>query len=148
MNIKRILISQQFGPSSIALSGVFSLAHRTGRADRAGRSCRSATRKHAPLHVVGEPGAGKSGALHDVTDRLLETGVDVVLLAADRAAASNLGALRQSLGLEHEIVDVLESRPGSGPAFPIVDGLDAARAESAGRTLRDLIRLVIQDATR
>lgn len=94
--------------------------------------------------VVGEPGAGKTGALHDVAERLLEKGADLVFLAADRSAASNLGALRQSLGLEHEIVDVLESWPGSDPAYLIVDGLDAARAESAGRTLRDLIRLVVQ----
>ncbi len=95
------------------------------------------------LVVVGEPGAGKSGALYDVSEKLLAGGYDVILLAADRSAAPSLGALRQTLGLEHEVIDVLRSWPGSGPGFLVIDGLDAARQESAGRTLRDLIRLVV-----
>ncbi len=100
------------------------------------------------LVVVGEPGAGKSGALYDVSEKLLAGGHDVILLAADRSVAPSLGALRQTLGLEHEVLDVLRSWPGSGAGFLVIDGLDAARQESAGRTLRDLIRLVMEQKSR
>ncbi len=100
------------------------------------------------LVVVGEPGAGKSGALYDVAENLLVAGYDVVFLAADRSSAESMGALRQALSLQHEIIDVLKSWPGPSAAFLIIDGLDAARAESVGRTLRDLIRLVVEEAPR
>jgi hypothetical protein len=98
--------------------------------------------------VVGEPGAGKSGAVHDVAKNLLDDASEVLFLAADRSGAASLGDLRQSLGLEHEVSEVLRNWVGSGPAFLIIDGLDAARAESVGKTFRDLIRLVTQERSR
>ena len=92
------------------------------------------------LLVVGEPGAGKSGALHDLADMLLNEGHDVVFLAADHLAAGSFGELRTELGLDHELDAILSNWPGTASAFLIIDALDAARAEGVSRTLRSLIR--------
>ena len=66
--------------------------------------------------VVGEPGAGKSAALHQFAGDLVSQGQDVVYLAVDDLTGPSLGALRHDLGLEHELLDVLDgvvrSRPG------------------------------------
>ncbi|GIX08262.1 MAG: hypothetical protein KatS3mg115_2665 [Candidatus Poribacteria bacterium] len=98
--------------------------------------------------VVGEPGAGKSGALHDLVKALREEGRDCVLLAVDRIAARSLGELRQELGLDHELPEVLENLPGLKPAFLVIDALDAARGDPVGTMIRDLIRLVAQKGGR
>ncbi len=94
--------------------------------------------------VVGEPGAGKSGALHDFVQVLENDGRDVVFLAADRLAATSSGTLRVELGLEHELADVLANWPGGDAGFLVVDALDAARAATSARTLRELIQRVIE----
>jgi hypothetical protein len=67
------------------------------------------------LVVVGEPGAGKSGALHDLVKTLHDEGHDVVFLAVDRVEASSLGALRGEI----------------------------ARSETSAQTFRDLIAQVV-----
>lgn len=96
------------------------------------------------LLVVGEPGAGKSGTLHNFADALLQGGRDVVFLAVDRVAAESLGNLRHELGLAHDLVEVLANWPGQEPGFLVIDALDAARGSSTARALFDLIRLVRQ----
>lgn len=94
--------------------------------------------------VVGDPGAGKSGALVRLADRLKSQGQDYVMLAVDRLTASSDGDLRQELGLDHNLDDVLKNWVGDAPAFLIIDALDAARGGSAAQTLRHLI----EDITR
>ncbi len=94
------------------------------------------------LVVVGEPGAGKSGALHDLVEALRQRGADVVLLAVDRLAARSLGELRQELGLSRDVRDVLANWPGTEGAFLVVDALDAARDDRAADAVRELIRTV------
>ncbi len=91
------------------------------------------------LVVVGEPGAGKSGALHDLVAELVAEGRDVVFLSVDAIAAESLGELRAELGLSRDLSDVLRGWIGTEPAFLVVDALDAARSERAARTFRDLI---------
>lgn len=76
--------------------------------------------------VVGEPGAGKSGALHDLVESLAEDR-DVVFFAVDRLEARSLGELQNELSLTHEIDEILRNWPGEGPAFLVTDALDAAR---------------------
>jgi len=90
--------------------------------------------------VVGEPGAGKSGVLHELGNSL-QNGQqqDVVFLAADRLEES----LKLELGLQHDLVDVLENWSGSSAGLLIVDALDAARGSKALIVLQDLIRRVI-----
>lgn len=95
------------------------------------------------LVVVGEPGAGKSGALHDFGASLEANGRDYVYLAVDRLEARSTGALRQELGLGHDVVEVLENWTGDKPAFLITDALDAARSDATAATLRNLLAEVV-----
>jgi signal recognition particle GTPase len=92
--------------------------------------------------VLGLPGAGKSGALYELARALQKTN-DVVLLAVDQIDAASLGTLRTELGLEHDLLTVLDAWPGSGPGYVVVDALDAARSEGAIKTLQALLRAVI-----
>jgi len=121
--------SIQLGSATIKLSRPVSAALR-------------AAAENASLLVTGDPGAGKSGALSGFVHALLESRRDVLVLAADHYATGSLGMLRLELGLEHDLVDVLRNWPGSDPAFLVVDALDAARAEAAANTFRQLIAAV------
>ena len=94
------------------------------------------------LVVLGQPGAGKSGALYDLVEELERQGRDHVLLAVDRLEATTSGALRTELGLEHELLEVLRNWPGEQPAFLVVDSLDAARGEAGATAIRDLLTAV------
>jgi len=98
--------------------------------------------EHESLLITGEPGAGKSGALSGLVETMLTGSRDVVVILADRYVAGSLGLLRLELGLDHDLIDVLRNWPGSKPAFLVVDALDAARAEPAARTLRQLMEAV------
>jgi hypothetical protein len=94
--------------------------------------------------VVGEPGSGKSGALHDLIKALKDSCRDHIFLAVDHLGGRSLAELRAEIGLEHELVQVLDNWPGVGPAFVVIDALDAARGDAAGTMIRDLIRQVVQ----
>ena len=95
------------------------------------------------LLMVGEPGTGKSGAVHELAQALVEKKRDVILVAADQVAARSLGELRGELNLRHELVDVIAHWHGTEPGFLLVDALDAARDGGSERTLRDLLEAVI-----
>lgn len=110
--------------------------------DRASTAAIRAASGDGPLVIVGEPGAGKSGALHDVAEQLSEDGRDLVFVPLDRIETESLDSLRQSVGLEHDILDVLDHWTGAHAAFVIIDGLDAARSERQAQTLRDLMEQV------
>jgi len=101
------------------------------------------------LLIVGEPGAGKSGSLYHLVDRLInEKNRDVVFLAVDRLEAQSLGALRNEIGLQWEIIDVLRNWPGTEPGFLIIDALDAARSEHLIRAIQELIERTLTFSTR
>lgn len=91
------------------------------------------------LVVVGGPGAGKTGALHDLGESLVDGGRDMIFLSVDRLGAESASALRDELLISHELVDTLVNWHGPGPAFLIIDALDAARSDRQVKTLRDLI---------
>jgi hypothetical protein len=100
------------------------------------------------LLVVGDPGAGKSGALCDLVRLLREEERDVIFLAVDRLAASSTEALRVELGLDRDLTEVLANWPGTAPAFLVIDALDAVRADPAANAIRDLIQTVIGQCSR
>jgi hypothetical protein len=100
------------------------------------------------LLVVGDPGAGKSGAQYDLVHDLLSRGNDVVLFAVDQLAADSSGQLRIELGLEHDLADVLRAWSGAEPGYLVIDALDAARSEGAARALRVLIAQVLSSGGR
>lgn len=89
--------------------------------------------------VIGDPGSGKSGQLHDFAAALTASGADVVVLAVDRLAAQSLLQLRDELGLQHDLVDVLVNWPGTSPGYLIIDALDSARSESAAAGISELV---------
>ena len=91
------------------------------------------------LVVIGDPGAGKSGVLHELATALDRDNQDVVFLAADRLDES----LRAELGLNHDLAEVLENWSGDRPGLLFIDALDAARGSGALQVLRELIRRVV-----
>lgn len=100
------------------------------------------------LVVVGWPGAGKSGVLHDFVESAIEVGRDVVFIAVDQIAARSLGELRNEIGLDHELFEVLLNWPGEGNGVLVVDALDAARADPAAAMLLALLSVVATSGSR
>ena len=74
---------------------------------------------------------GKSGALHEFLNVLDAGERDYVFLAADRLATRNPGDLRAEIGLDHELLRVLDNWPGLRPVYLVIDALDASRGKSS-----------------
>jgi len=98
--------------------------------------------------VVGEPGAGKSGTLHDLVEHLITAHRDVLFIAVGEVTVNSLASLRQELRLEHDLLEVLNNWPGEERAFLVVDALDAARLGEKGRAFYRLIADVINNKGR
>ena len=116
--------------------------------DRASTQALRASAEEGSLVLVGEPGAGKSGTIVALAQGLIEDGLDVVVLIADRSSAGSLAGLGRELALDHGIPEVLANWRGTSSAFLLIDGLDAARGEPAAKALRELIQLVSSRAPR
>jgi hypothetical protein len=100
------------------------------------------------LLITGDPGVGKSASAFELISTLEGEGRDVLAFAADALDVDSLGQLRDELGLEHEVVDVLRNWPGVGPGVLVIDGLDAARGEGTQDALLDLIAATSITASR
>ena len=98
--------------------------------------------------VVGEPGAGKSGALYDVVDKLIEQNRDVIFFAVDKLKAESINELKNELDLEHSVIEIMKNWSGGEPAFLVIDAMDAARSASTAQAFYDLISLVLQSPQR
>jgi len=96
------------------------------------------------LLIIGDPGAGKSGVLFELSQRLIDAGHDVVFIAVDRLE----GSLQTELGLEHVFEEVLLRWTGRGSGYLIIDALDAARGHSASGAVLDLLRTMMRAASR
>ena len=101
-----------------------------------------------PILVVGEPGTGKSSALHSLCEALRKEGREVIVLAAEQPPFESMGGLRDELRLDHDVVDILANWPGARPSFLLIDALDAARTERSAAALKTLIREVGERGTR
>lgn len=100
------------------------------------------------LLLVGEPGSGKTGALHSLAGELTREGRDVVVLAADLVAAAGQRGLAEELGLQRGVFDALAAWPGSEPGFLLVNALDAARGREAASALTSLVAQVAEGSRR
>ncbi|MFA6213056.1 MAG: hypothetical protein WCT03_08705 [Candidatus Obscuribacterales bacterium] len=101
------------------------------------------------LLIIGEPGSGKSGELHQLAAKLIASNHDVLCLAIDSMDVSSKHGLQADLGgLEHPLVEVLSNWPGVLPAFVIIDSLDSARSDTAQTTIRNLIKAVTDKCPR
>jgi hypothetical protein len=95
--------------------------------------------------VVGEPGAGKTGALVSAASAIAAAGHTVVFLSVDRFPGVAIEAdLSSELGLTHPVVEVLAALPGSGRRVLIIDALDAARGGPSEPVFAKLIEDVGQ----
>jgi hypothetical protein len=95
------------------------------------------------LLVVGEPGAGKTGALVHAATAIAAAGDTVVFLSVDRYPGVAIAAdLMSELGLAHPLVDVLNAMPGAGRKILIIDALDAARGGPSEAVFAGLIETV------
>lgn len=100
------------------------------------------------LIVIGEPGAGKTGALVALAQARRAAGDTVVFLSVDRFPGVAIAAnLQSELGLEHPLVEVLDAAPGSGAKLLIIDALDAARGGSAEGVFAQLIETLAASGT-
>ncbi|NTU49991.1 MAG: ATP-binding protein, partial [Desulfobulbaceae bacterium] len=95
------------------------------------------------LLVVGEPGAGKTGALVHSASAIIDSGDTVVFLSVDRYSGVSIASdLASELGLRHSIVETLAAMPGPGRKILIIDALDAARAGFSAGVFVSLIEAV------
>lgn len=95
------------------------------------------------LLVVGEPGAGKTGALVHAATALAAGRAFVVFLSVDRFPGVAIAAdLASELRLGHALVEVLAAVPGPGPKHLLIDALDAARGGPAEGVFASLIEQV------
>lgn len=93
-----------------------------------------------PLIVVGEPGAGKTGALVELARASRRAGQRVVFLSVDRFPGVGIASdLQSELRLDHPLVEVLAAAPGAEPKLLIIDALDAARGGPAEGVFTQLI---------
>lgn len=80
------------------------------------------------LLVVGEPGAGKTGALVHAATTIAAAGDTVVFLSVDRFPGVSIAAdLASELRLANPVVDALAAMPGASRKVLFIDALDAAR---------------------
>ncbi|CCD98876.1 conserved hypothetical protein [Bradyrhizobium sp. STM 3809] len=112
-----------------------------------GRQCTDAViaagQKESIL-IVGDPGAGKSAVISSAAQKLRSQGAEVIELAVDRLPIESADELQRQLGLEHRVLDVLDSWPGNEPAFLFIDALDASRGGQGQRVFRWLMSEVLR----
>jgi hypothetical protein len=98
--------------------------------------------------VIGQPGAGKSGVIYQVCRALRRKSRHLVLLLADDLQASSERPLREVLGLDADLPDVLAAWPGAKPAHLVIDALDAARDAKIAHQLKAAMGAVIAEKGR
>ncbi|WP_245418681.1 ATP-binding protein [Mesorhizobium sp. WSM3864] len=90
--------------------------------------------------IIGEPGAGKTGALVALAQARIAVEDAVVFLSVDRFPGVGIAAnLQSELGLAHPLTEVLAAAPGSRRKLLIIDALDAARGGPAEGVFAQLI---------
>lgn len=98
--------------------------------------------------VVGEPGAGKSGSLHDLIKLLQNDKRDVFAIAAEQISASSFGDIQRELNLQSPLNNVLMNWRGAERGVVVIDALDAARNPEALKLFIDIARQIIRVSDR
>ena len=96
------------------------------------------------LLVIGEPGAGKTGALVALaTQRVMRTAPFVFLSVERLVGLAKLSDFREELHLKNDLLDVLAAWPGVEPGIFIIDALDASRGGASEAVIASLIELAV-----
>lgn len=98
--------------------------------------------------VVGEPGAGKSGAIYRAAQLLSARGHPVLVLRADQPGVPILALDGPSPGLTREFCDILQHWNEGACGVLFIDALDAARGGKAAADLQFLIQRVLTTSSR
>lgn len=93
--------------------------------------------------VIGQPGAGKSGALYLATEKLMKLGHPVAYFAVDRLNVRMAGEIDDELRLTHRLPEVLRNWESDKPGVLIIDALDATRGGPSEKVFRELIYEVV-----
>jgi len=97
--------------------------------------------------VIGAPGAGKSGCIHDVAASLSSTH-DTLVIPVDRMDdSSNLHA-EFGLTRAFTLTDLLVNWSGDGDAYLFIDALDAARTKGSLQRLCEDLGSIMERAPR
>ncbi len=107
----------------------------------------TAAAKRGHLLVTGEPGCGKSGLIHPLTEALSKDCIPVVLLLAEEVSSRDWKAAANLPGLAHALDDVLAHWPDGAKGVFITDALDAVRDVDTQRLLRCLLQDVQKGAS-
>jgi hypothetical protein len=100
---------------------------------------------HRLLHIVGEPGNGKSVVLRLLADEHRTQGFALVL-RADRLVGPGWAALATHLRLQTDrLADLLVEVAASGDPVLYLDGLDRVVAPAHRETVLDLVKAIIND---
>lgn len=91
------------------------------------------------LLVTGDPGIGKTVALHHLVRDRVTAGTPTLYMSVGDTAAASLGQLRTELGLDRELVDVMARWAPGVQKLLVVDGLDAARTGAQATLWRTVI---------
>lgn len=89
--------------------------------------------------VIGEPGAGKSGALQVAAEKLIAAGRIVMLIQVDQLVGTTLADLQRDFSLSQPLIETLtEWKPDESPIL-MIDALDASRGTGSEPAVRALI---------
>lgn len=111
---------------------------------RASTGAALAAAANSSFVLVGDPGSGKSAVINETARTLHAQGSEVILFAVDRLQVETLDGLWTMLGVSHSLEDILESWPGAGPAFLILDALDACRFGRSETLFRTIMQNVLK----
>jgi hypothetical protein len=96
------------------------------------------------LLVIGDPGAGKTGALVALAAQLVIGIAPFVFFSVERLVGlTKLSDFRQELDLKNDLLDVLAAWPGIEPGIFIIDALDASRGGPSEAVIASLIELAV-----
>src|SRR5690606_35191720 len=78
-----------------------------------------AAAKTGSLALTGDPGSGKSGIMHDLSKELSKNAFVVTLTVEN--SITNLDVLKEDIGLEHPLLEVLKNISLEAKGFLILD---------------------------
>ena len=97
--------------------------------------------------VVGQPGVGKTFALHNFCDRLIRQNVPCVYLPIDKLGVETEAALKSELEIKGDFIEYLKNQltvQNQSLGVLVIDAFDAARSEIGQKLYISLTRRVIK----